>query len=192
MTTIQELMRFSKTISYALRHHPEDFGLELDDDGSVEVSELLKGISEKKGKIYTEEDLKAALEMPGKKRFIATGGRIRAYYGHSLKKEIIRPEIEPPEFLYHATSHKALPAILEQGLSVMTRQHVHLASTKNTALDAGRRRDPFPPLLIVRSHDAWRDGIRFFQGNEDVFLSDPIPPDYIAVDMQPDNPDKES
>lgn len=192
MKTAQEIIRFSKTMSYALRHHPEEFGLELDADGSVAVSELLRGLSEKKGQIYTEEDLNAAIEMPGKKRFIVEGSRIRAYYGHSIKKEVIRPEIEPPEFLYHATSRKALSAILEQGLSPMTRQHVHLASTKETALDAGRRRDPFPPLLIIRAHDAWRDGIRFFLGNEDIFLSDPIPPKYITVCLQHDNSDKET
>lgn len=192
MKTPQELMRFSKTISYALRHHPEDFGLELDSDGSVAVSELLKGISEKKGQTYTEEDLKASLEIPGKKRFVIEGSRIRAYYGHSIKKEVIRPEIEPPELLFHATSRKALPSILEQGLSPMSRQHVHLASTKKTALDAGLRRDSFPPLLVVRSREAWKDGIRFFQGNEDIFLSDPIPPGYITVCLQHDKSDKET
>lgn len=41
-----ELIRLSKTISYALRHDPESFGLSLEDDGSVKLEDLIKGISE--------------------------------------------------------------------------------------------------------------------------------------------------
>ena len=177
--TEQELVRFSKTISYALRHDPASFGLVLADDGSVPVSELLVGISKARHRTYTEADLDAVFAMPGKKRFIIEDGRIRAYYGHTVEQDIIRAEIEPPEVLYHATSHKALPMILEGGLQPMNRQHVHLASTKGTALDAGRRRDADPPLLLIRAHDAWKAGIRFYQGNEDICMSDPIPAKYI-------------
>lgn len=79
MITQQEIIRFSKTISYALRHHPESFGLELDSDGSVPV---------------------------------------------------------------------------------------------------------------IRAHDAWKDSIRFYQGNKDIYLSAPIPPEYIDVDIMSVNPDK--
>lgn len=182
MRSEEDLVRLSKTVAYALRHDPEAFGLHPATDGSVAVNDLLAGLSKHLGKpLFMMEDLKAVLSMKGKKRFILEDGRIRAYYGHSFKTEVERPSIEPPEVLYHATSHKALPVILKEGLKPMNRQHVHLASTKKTALDAGRRRDSDPPLLQVRAHDAWQDGIHFYQGNEDICMSDPVPPAYISI-----------
>ena len=61
--TAQELTRFSKTISYPLRHDPISFGLSLSDDGSVPVDDLFEGISKAKYRTFTENDL----DMPGKK-----------------------------------------------------------------------------------------------------------------------------
>ena len=40
-----ELVRLSKRMSYALRHHPDEFGLELFSDGSVEIGRLIEGIN---------------------------------------------------------------------------------------------------------------------------------------------------
>lgn len=177
----KKAIRISKTISYALRHNPSAFGLTLAQDGSVPVEDLLDGLSKALGRPITHRDLDEILSLPGKRRLIIEGGRIRAYYGHSVKEEVVRPQSEPPEVLYHATSHKALHLVQAEGLKPMNRQHVHLSSTKETALDAGRRRDPAPPLLMVKAHDAWTDGIRFYEGNEDIFLSDPLPPRYISI-----------
>lgn len=81
--TAQELIRFSKTISYPLRHDPASFGLSLSDDGSVPVDDLLEGISKAKHRTFTENDL----DMPGKKRFIIEDGIIRTYYGHAVDCE---------------------------------------------------------------------------------------------------------
>lgn len=177
----KEAVRISKTISYALRHNPSAFGLTLAQDGSVPVEDLLDGLTKALRRQITHRDLDEVLRLPGKKRLVIEGGRIRPYYGHSVKEEVVRPQSEPPEVLYHATSHKALHLVQAEGLKPMNRQHVHLSSTKETALEAGRRRDPDPPLLQIRAHDAWTDGIRFYEGNEDIFLSDPLPPRYIST-----------
>ena len=81
--TAQELTRYSKTISYPLRHDPISFGLSLSDDGSVPVDDLFEGISKAKYRTFTENDL----DMPGKKHFIIEDGMIRAYYGHAVDCE---------------------------------------------------------------------------------------------------------
>ena len=175
------LVRLSKRVSYALRHDPESFGLELSSDGSVDVDVLIDAINRVKGSKYTRKDMDDVMAMPGKKRFALENGRIRAYYGHTVKTEIVRPLIEPPEFLYHATSHKALGRILQEGLKPMNRQHVHLSSTKETAIIAGSRRDDDPPLLMVRAHDAWLSGVKFYKGNEDIVLADPVPPAFMVL-----------
>ena len=179
--TDEQLIHFSKLISYTIRHNPKQFGLELADDGSVAVEKLISGFNEKSKYKCTVKDVEAVMSMPGKKRFAIENGRIRAYYGHSIEKEIKKESAEPPTVLYHATTHKALPLILKDGLKPMNRQHVHLASTKETALMNGRRREPYPPLLQINAKKAYEDGIAFFLGNEDIWLSDPIPAKYISI-----------
>lgn len=179
MLTNDQLVRLSKRMSYALRHDPSSFGLSLASDGSVPVSELIDALNRTKKAHYTYADIDAVMNMPGKRRFALENGRIRAYYGHTVRQEIERTLIRPPEILWHATSHKALDAIHSEGLKPMNRQHVHLSSTKETALAAGRRRDENPPLLEIRALDAWKAGVRFYEGNEDIIMSDPIPAEYI-------------
>ena len=61
----------------------------------------------------------------------------------------------------------------------MSRQHVHLSATKETALVAGRRRDGHPVLLKVDAKRAYDEGVRFYQGNEDIYLADPIGAGYL-------------
>ena len=41
-------LELSKQISYALRHSPAEYGLELDDNGWVNVEELLTALRKKK------------------------------------------------------------------------------------------------------------------------------------------------
>lgn len=142
-----QLVRLSKRMSYVLRHDPSSFGLSLASDGSVPVSELIDALNIVKNAHYTAADIDAVMSMPGKRRFALENGRIMAYYGHTVRQEIERSLIRPPEILWHATSHKALDAILSEGLKPMNRQHVHLSSVKETALAAGRRRDDNPPCL---------------------------------------------
>ena len=43
-----DYVKLSKTISYILRHHPEDYNLELDSNGFVDVNLLLDSINANK------------------------------------------------------------------------------------------------------------------------------------------------
>lgn len=168
-------------MSYVLRHSPDEFGLVLSSDGSVPVNELLSAFNSK-GYFYTYEDIESVMRLPGKKRFKLENGRIMAYYGHSVKTEVVREEVVPPLKLFHATSHNAIETILKEGLLPMTRQHVHLSATRETALLAGRRRDKNPILLKIDALNAFKAGVKFYKGNEDVFLSDSIPSEFIAFE----------
>lgn len=95
-----ELVRLSKRMSYALRHRPDEFGLELSSDGSVEIGRLIEGINRTTSSEYTFDDIIAVMRMPGKKRFFLKDGRIAAYYGHTTEREVVRMEIAPPSVLY--------------------------------------------------------------------------------------------
>jgi putative RNA 2'-phosphotransferase len=63
----------------------------------------------------------------------------------------------------------------------MNRQYVHLSTDPATALQVGRRRTADPVILEIRAADACRAGIRFYPGNEDVWLADGIPVQFIKA-----------
>jgi len=178
------LVNFSKTLSYALRHRPEKFGITLDSEGWVGINELLKAIGKDspKYKDATLEDIKEGLRKADKKRFEIDEdkNRIRAYYGHSVKDKIQKKKVVPPIILYHGTTKEALPKIMKGGLKPMNRQYVHLSTDEKTASRVGVRRTKDPIILTVSALQAHDDGINFYLGNQDVWLSGPIPSKYLS------------
>ncbi|QOT00429.1 RNA 2'-phosphotransferase [Brevibacterium sp. JNUCC-42] len=94
--------KLSKEISYALRHAPHEYELELDDHGWVSVEQLLYSLNEEAcWENVTEQDLHETIRRSDKKRHEIENGKIRALYGHSVPKKIVRDEMEPPSILYH-------------------------------------------------------------------------------------------
>lgn len=82
---------------------------------------------------------------------------------------------------YHGTTHKALNAILNDGLKPMSRQYVHMSFDIDTAVQVGKRRDDVPIILVIIANRAYVDGINFYKGNNKVVLADYIPAKYIIV-----------
>jgi putative RNA 2'-phosphotransferase len=170
----------SKEISYALRHAPWEYELELDAEGWVDVRQLLDALKEsERWAGINAGDLLLMIEQSDKKRHELFNGRIRALYGHSIPQKITREPRQPPEILYHGTARRFLPSIQEAGLLPRNRQYVHLSVDEETALQVGRRRDKNPALLAVRAAEAWNAGVAFYLGNEKVWLADKVPAAYI-------------
>jgi putative RNA 2'-phosphotransferase len=181
---MKDLVRLSKTLSLALRHRPQDFGIELDPEGWTSLPDLLDSLQERPAfRDVTLVDIEMILGKFDKKRFEldAKGERIRAYYGHSVAQKIERTSVAPPGTLYHGTSPEVLSQILSEGLKPMGRQDVHLSTSIETARITGARKNPHPVILLVNSKRAHESGVRFYRGNQDVWLSDPVPPSYISV-----------
>ena len=179
-----DLVKLSKDISYALRHAPQKYGLELDSEGNVPAEKLLEALNGRGRyeRTVTAEDIERVIETSDKKRFEIKDGLIRALYGHSVAERISKDDIEPPDILYHGTAHKALGAIMDEGLKPMGRQYVHLSADTDTAVQVGRRRDKMPVILKISARKAYNNGIRFYRGNEKVILCDLVPPQYIEID----------
>jgi putative RNA 2'-phosphotransferase len=175
--------RLSKMVARALRHAPEQFGLELDEQGWTPVQNLLAALRKRRPewKGLGEADLATMIEHSSKRRYEMRDGRIRAYYGHSVQEKIQKTSAEPPETLYHGTTVEAARLIRREGLRPMNRQYVHLSTDPATARLVGRRRSAEPVILEIRAADAHRTGVRFYPGNEDVWLADGIPPDFIKA-----------
>ena len=119
------------------------------------------------------------IEKSDKKRHEISGEKIRALYGHSIPQRIRRELKAPPEILYHGTARKFVQAIQEKGLLPKSRQYVHLSVDTETALQVGKRRDEQPVLLKVRALEAYNEGVRFYLGNDKVWLADNVPSKYI-------------
>jgi len=80
------------------------------------------------------------------------------------------------------TARRFVKSIKEKGLQPQGRQYVHLSADVETALQVGKRRDIKPVLLIVNALEAWSEGIKFYLGNDKVWLADAIPSKYIRFE----------
>lgn len=173
--------KLSKEVSYALRHAPWEYELELDNEGWVSIDQLIDALKENNHwKNINEDDLITMIESSDKKRHEIVDGKIRALYGHSIPNKISKTSMEPPEVLYHGTAKRFMVAIKKEGLLPQSRQYVHLAIDKETAIQVGKRRDNNPVLLVVNSRKAYEDGILFYHGNSKVWLANAIPSKYIT------------
>ncbi len=178
--------QLSKVISYALRHQPGKFGLTLDEAGWVPVDDLLKALRARRQewRELVRDDLLSMMRQANKQRYEIAGDKIRAIYGHSIAEKIQHTPETPPNLLYHGTSPDAAALILRDGLKPMARQYVHLSTDEKTAYLTGHRKAPQPVILVIQAGAAHRDGIAFYHGNEDVWLADLIPPQYIQPSQE--------
>lgn len=171
----------SKMMTKLLRHTPEDFGVVLDpEDGSCPIDTLLEAIqAQPKWSWVKQEDVEQVVRNSDKQRFEIKDERIRARYGHSHQKVRYNPG-EPPAVLYHGTNKKALPSILKEGLSPMSRQYVHLSEGTHFATLAGRRRGELV-ILKVDTLKAKQLGVTFYYAGNEVWLADHVPPVCCSV-----------
>lgn len=176
-----DYMKLSKEVSYALRHAPWEYELELDENGWVPIEQLIESLScDRQWKGISEKDLEIMIEKSDKKRHEILNGKIRALYGHSTPEKIVKESAEPPEILYHGTPRYFLNSIRTKGLISKSRQYVHLGVDVETAAQVGKRRDDNPIILIIDAQKAWKDGVIFYKGNDKVWLTDLIDPKYIT------------
>lgn len=175
--------QLSKEISYALRHAPWEYELEMDQNGFVLIHQLLSSINEEKkySREIVEADLEYIIKTSEKKRHEISGEKIRALYGHSIPMKIEKSIGNPPDILYHGTAKRFLDSILQNGLQPMNRQYVHLSADTETATQVGKRRDNQPVILKIDTKLASLSGIAFYIGNEKVWLTDSVPPQFISV-----------
>lgn len=178
-----DYVALSKEISYALRHAPWEYELELDEEGFVSIDQLLAALNENTDREHsvTVDDLMVVMRTSDKKRHEIAGDKIRAFYGHTTPQKIAKEVTEPPAVLYHGTARRFLDAILQEGLKPMARQYVHLSVDVETAKSVGARRDVKPVLLAIDSELAASEGLSFYIGNDKVWLADEVPAKYLRV-----------
>ena len=170
----------SKFLSFVLRHEPQAIGITLDSEGWADISALIDGAN-KSGKSMDRDLLQQVVETSDKKRFSISedGLRIRAAQGHSTNSVAISyPEKVPPKFLYHGTATRFLESIQQGGLKPQERQHVHLSEDEHTAIAVGQRYGK-PAVLKIEALQMYRQGSKFLQAENGVWLTESVPTPFI-------------
>jgi putative RNA 2'-phosphotransferase len=181
MKNQNKFTQISKIISHALRHEPEKYGLVLDENGFVSIDLLLEALRKTEPSLnITLNDIIQVVTSAEKKRHEIIGDKIRALYGHSQVSISYQP-VKPPDVLYHGTSRSNKDKVLCNGLLSMSRQKVHLSVDLLTALSVGKRKDKTPIIFQVDAKNAFLTGINFYQGNDNVWLANEIPPQFIFL-----------
>lgn len=183
MSSIPSRTDISRLLSHALRHVPGEYGLVLDPEGWVPVSEVL-GAFHRLGPEWESVDeavLQDVLATAEKKRHQIKDGRIRAVHGHSVPVQPSNQPSQPPAVLFHGTARDAVAAIREAGILPMQRQYVHLSETVDQARQVGRRKDTDPVILAVDTSLAVSQGVGFHRSASGVWLAETIPA--AAVDI---------
>tara|TARA_R110002096_G_scaffold126532_3_gene273595 strand:- start:21224 stop:21781 length:558 start_codon:yes stop_codon:yes gene_type:complete len=177
--TDKQQIKASRFLSLILRHKPESIGLSLDKNGWANSEELLKKMKDHNFSL-TFTDLKGLVANSDKKRFLFSDDflKIRANQGHSIQVDLGWPEKIPPEILFHGTAEKNLDPIGRNGLLKGQRHHVHLSSDKETALKVGQRYGK-PIVLIIHAKEMSEQGLKFYQSENGVWLTDIVEPNFI-------------
>ncbi|MBE9093111.1 RNA 2'-phosphotransferase [Tychonema sp. LEGE 07203] len=175
------LLKISKYLSRHLRHSPSCIGLQLSPGGWVPVSELLAACQTNNFPVQLAE-LKKVVAENDKQRFSfdETGTLIRANQGHSVEVDLQLEPAVPPDILYHGTSSTAVESILSQGISKMSRPHVHLSVNIQTARQVGTRHG-IPAVFTVDAAAMQREGHTFYCSENKVWLVDFVPPNYLKI-----------
>ena len=173
----------SKFMSYVLRHNPNAIGLNVDNEGWVEINALIEG-TQLANKNFDLALIKKIVLENDKKRFVISDDelRIRAVQGHSIRDVVIAfSEKTPPPFLYHGTATRFLKSIMKEGIKSGKRNFVHLSEDIQTALSVGMRYG-IPVILKIDTMCMLEQGKKFFQSENNVWLVEYISPAFFVVE----------
>jgi putative RNA 2'-phosphotransferase len=163
--------RLIGTLARALRHEPQQYGIELDESGWANLQTLVDHLRQchSRWAWLSQRDVLDLIEADADERFECRDGRIRALYGHSIKGLRAAIRQSPSDVLYHATAIELLPTILSHGLRPMARSFVHLTSDRAYAMRVGAAKFTDWVLLEVNVTEARRSGIEFYRANRHVW-----------------------
>lgn len=167
-------------ISLILRHKPQVIGISLDENGWVDVLELINGINGT-GRYHIDMDmLKEIVQTDEKQRysFNEDKTKIRANQGHSIAVDVELKRAVPPEILYHGTGEKYTEAIEAEGLKRQTRLYVHLSKDFDTSKKVGSRHGR-PVVYKVKTGEMSRAGYVFYLSENGVWLTERVPVGYL-------------
>ena len=176
-TPSSHIIKRGKKLSYLLRH---DTSYAFDKHGWRSVNDLIANHG------FSLEELHEIVATNNKQRYEFSGDMkfIRARQGHSINVDVELAEEVPPVVLYHGTPKENLPSILDKGICKMSRNHVHLSDTIETASNVGARREKDFIVLSVKAKQMHEDGFVFYLSRNQVWLTEYVPAKYLVIIKQ--------
>ncbi|MCG7841260.1 MAG: RNA 2'-phosphotransferase, partial [Methanomassiliicoccales archaeon] len=178
----QELEQLGRTLAGVLRHFPERFGLDMDEQGFVNLRDFISVMRDSNRRYHwlRPHHVVAIIETDPKGRYQISNDLMRATYGHSLDLDLKLPTDNIPDFLYYPTTPEETDILLETGLHPSDRKMVHLSRTYQDAFNAGKVRVETPVILEIDATAAIEAGNVIFQAGKTVFLAYEIPPEFLS------------
>ncbi|MDG6225641.1 MAG: RNA 2'-phosphotransferase [Candidatus Thermoplasmatota archaeon] len=190
MMSTYELEGLGRVMAGVLRHFPERFGLDMDEEGFVDIYKLVNAIKRKRGdrvRWLRPSHIIGLAETDPKGRYQVENNHVRATYGHSKPLKMSLPTDNIPEMLYYPIKEGELEAVKEEGILPHNRTMVHLSKTYWDAYEAGSHQDDGSPLILrIDAESAQDNGIIIQRAGKTVFTVEEIPQDFIAVSDESD------
>lgn len=173
--------QLGRKLTKVLRHAPDSIGIVLDAQGWTSVDGLIVAMGAH-GFPCDGAVIAHLVASSDKNRFELSddGSRIRARQGHSVEIALDYESVTPPAFLYHGTALEFLPSILESGLDKRRRHHVHMSTDIAMMRKVGGRHGT-AALLRIAARAMHNAGHVFYVTGNNVWLTDGVPPEYIAL-----------
>lgn len=171
--------QISKLLSLMLRHRPDEFGLEMDSYGFVDLQAVLEAL-QKKDAALTVEAIESVVYDGEKQRFEIVDGKIRARYGHSFHIELGVESSEPPEFLYKGVDPNSTQAVISEGLHPKDREYLHLSFDADVAEQLSSRPGKRGAVICIDAQRAYQAGVPFYDCGPTI-LTENLPAEFLSV-----------
>jgi putative RNA 2'-phosphotransferase len=178
-----ELNSLGRILAGILRHFPEKFNLDMDNNGWVVINSLIQAVRRKVSQFHwlRPHHILAVVETDPKNRYEIRDNVIRATYGHSLDVDLDLPTDGIPDKLYYPTTHEEVELLMETGLKPSDRKKVHLSLSSEDAEVAGKYRVPNPIILEIDAKGSIKNGNTIHHAGTTVFTTSEIGPKYIRI-----------
>ncbi len=186
LLSTQEVESLGRIMAGILRHFPERFGLEMDEEGFVDVYRIVSAIKHKRGdrmRWLRPNHIIGLVETDPKGRYQVEDNHVRATYGHSIQISMSLPTDDIPSKLYFPSTEDELESLLAGGLTPRDRAMVHLSRSYQNAWEAGSHRgeEKDPVILVIDAEAAQDNGIIIQRAGNTVFTVEEIPSDFLSV-----------
>ena len=182
-----EVEKLGRTMAAVLRHGK--FGLNMDEQGFVDMRDIVSVVKSKNNRMkwLRSRHIEALAITDPKGRYQIRNHLIRATYGHTIKLDLQLPTTRIPPYLYYPVSDEECDDVLEDGIYPTDRAMVHLSSTYENALSAGKVHDDDPVILEVDTALCAEMGHPVGRAAKTVFLVDEVPADCVEIAEEPED-----
>jgi len=177
-----EIRKLSGTMIGILRHFPEQFEVEMDEKGWVDMGEMADAIKRRRKDFHwlRVKHIRAIAETDEKGRYQVEGKKIRATYAHTIDVDLSDLPPADVDELFYPVTEEEVEIVLEQGLFPIDRNKVHLSGSVEKAMEAGKIRTENPVILCIDAAKAMEDGITILKAGRDVYIADEIDAKYLS------------